>query len=332
MTRTLMGMGGGNIDAWPIVGRNTVVNMCPEGKVMVIETLGKFSKLQKSGLFFLVPIFQKIAYVVDMREKAMEIDPQPAITRDNVSLQVSGNVYLRFIDAKKAAYGSFNPQYAVVQNAQSAMRAIIGKMELDEILHARDTINSEVTKALDMNAEPWGLQVLRYEITQLTPNHEIQHAMDKQAVAERERREVVKNAEGMKEAAVLQSEGIKIKMTNESEGELIKIRNEAQADKERQILEAEGEAQSVLAKAEAQAKAIAMISAQLATAEGKDAAQLTVAKDYIEMYGAIGMSSNTMFFGGQAGDVSQLVAQAASVFKATVDGEQGHAAVAAGKK
>ena len=273
-------MGGSNIEQWPQSAANTVINMCPQGKYMVIETLGKFSNIQESGLFFLIPFFQKIAYVVDMREKAMEIDPQPAITRDNVSLQVSGNVFMRFVDAHKAAYGSFNPQYAVIQNAQSAMRAIIGKMELDEILHARSKINDAVTSSLAMNSEPWGIEVLRYEITQLTPNHEIQHAMDKQAVAERDRRERVKNAEGMKEAAVLESEGVKIKMTNESQGErvqilltiwlaplthcihlslpcsaatgqLIKIRNEAQADKERQILEAEGEAQSTLAKVSA---------------------------------------------------------------------------------
>lgn len=212
-------MGGSNIEQWPQSAANTVINMCPQGKYMVIETLGKFSNIQESGLFFLIPFFQKIAYVVDMREKAMEIDPQPAITRDNVSLQVSGNVFMRFVDAHKAAYGSFNPQYAVIQNAQSAMRAIIGKMELDEILHARSKINEAVTASLGMNSEPWGIEVLRYEITQLTPNHEIQHAMDKQAVAERDRRERVKNAEGMKEAAVLESEGVKIKMTNESQGE-----------------------------------------------------------------------------------------------------------------
>ena len=297
---------------------NTVLNVVPQGKVAVVERFGEFHAAKQPGLFFAIPLVDRISYMVDMRETAVEINPQSAITKDNVSIEVSGNVYARFFDANKAAYGNSNPLYALYQHAQASMRAAIGKLEFDEILHARTTINASVASSLSTAAQPWGIETLRYEITAIQPGADIQRAMDKQAVAERDRREHVLAAEGTKRSEVLESEGVKIRKQNESEGELIKVRNEAQADKERQILEAEGEAQSMLAKAAAQAESIALIAQQLESPLGKEAAQLAVAKDYIEMYGAIGMSSNTMFFGSQPGDVNQLVAQAASVWKDSV--------------
>jgi regulator of protease activity HflC (stomatin/prohibitin superfamily) len=307
---------GGLTDRWPINQVNKVLNVCPQGKRMVIERLGRFSTVKEPGWFIAVPVLDKIAYVVDMREKAIEIIPQPAITKDNVSLDVSGNLFVRFTDPHRAAYGSINPLYAVVQSAQSAMRSSIGSLELDEILHSRQHLNDKIRIDLQDVCKPWGLEVSRYEIVEISPDREIQRAMDKQAIAERDRREQVAYAEGLKKASVLESEGEKLKKQNESEGELIKIRNEAQAQKEKSVLEAEGEAAAVTLRAKAQADAIKQIAAAL-EGKGEMAAQLEVARDYVKMYGEMGSKSNTMLFMEKPGDMSSLMAQAAAVMTET---------------
>ena len=260
---------GGFTDVWPQSSANTVLNVCPAGSCMVIERLGKFHRVQQPGLFLALPWVDRIAYVVDMREKAMEIEPQPAITKDNVSVDVSGNVFVKFFDPERAAYGSFNPLYAMRQNAQASMRAAIGRMELDEILHARAELNARVTEDLSEAAQPWGLDIMRYEITEISPDQEIQIAMDKQAVAERDRREQVLAAEGLKRSEVLKSEGVKMRLQNESEGDLIRVKNEAEAEKFKLLMEAEGEAQATLAKAKAQAEAIRIVGEAVETAAEK---------------------------------------------------------------
>jgi len=307
-------------EKWPVRKANTIFNVVPQGSQYVVERLGKFNRAEKAGWFIGIPMVDQITYIVDMREKAIEITPQPAITRDNISLDISGNVFVQFVDAERAAYGSENPLYAVVQAAQSAMRAAIGSMELDDILHARQKLNDTVRESLEQAAEPWGMTVKRYEITEIMPDPEIQRAMDKQGVAERERRELVKGAEGQKAAEILQSEGIKMRLQNESEGDLIKVRNEAQAMKERQTLEAEGFAQAILTKAKAQAEAIHMVAAAMKDGEGKMAAQMTIAEKYVEMYGEMGSKSNTMVFSDKPGDVNALMAQAAAVLGNTFKG------------
>lgn len=284
---------------------------------MVIERLGKFDRVVQGGLFFAVPIVDKIRFVVDQREKALSISPQSAITKDNVHVKVSGNVYCQFVDAEKAAYGSTNPIYAVRQHAQSAMRAAIGELELDEILHARAQLNKMIQSAVQEAAETWGLIIKRYEITEITPDKFIMEAMDKQAAAERERRKKVLDAEGDKRSAELQSEGEKIRLKNESEGALIRITNEAEARKVQLVLEAEGEAISVQLKAKAQATSIQIISEALSgNSKGDAAAKLHLAKEYIEMYGRIGSQSNTMIFNERPADINSLMAQASSVMQA----------------
>jgi regulator of protease activity HflC (stomatin/prohibitin superfamily) len=204
---------------------------------MVIERLGKLRRVQKPGLFFAIPLIDKIRFVIDMREVAIKITPQSGITKDNVKLDVSGNVYCQFIDAEKAAYGANNPLYAVVQHAQSAMRAAIGELELDEVLHARARLNTFIQNAVAESAKSWGLEIKRYEITDITPDTFMAESMDKQAAAERVRRAKVLDAEGNKKASELESEGERVRLKNESEGMLIKITNEAEARKRQLLLE-----------------------------------------------------------------------------------------------
>lgn len=309
LSYSLDGWGGGTWQ-WPITKSNTIFNIVPQGHKYVVERFGKLHSIQDSGFFFAIPFVDQISYVIDVRERAMDIPPQAAITRDNVSVEVSGNLFIKVQDAQAAAYGALNPLYSVTQHAQSAMRSAIGEMELDEILHGRARLNALIKGSLQEAALPWGLEIRRYEITEITPDHQIRIAMDKQAAAERDRREHVLRAEGDKQQAQLNSEGVKISLKNESEGNLIKIRNEAEATKQRILLEAEGQAEAIRLTAEAQAEALEKISAQLNKEGGQDAARLALARDYVQMYGEMGSKSNTIMFNDRPADVNALLSQA----------------------
>lgn len=225
------------LNEWPKEKTNSVLNICPQGYNMVVERLGKLHSIQNAGWFVAIPLVDSIKYVVDMREKALSIAPQTGITKDNVHVKVSGNLYCQFVDPNLAAYGSKNPLYAVKQHAQSAMRAALGEMELDEILHARAKLNGMIRESVQESAKAWGLEIKRYEITDISPDKFITEAMDKQAAAERDRRKKVLDAEGDKRSAELESEGQKIKFKNESEGRLIAVTNEAEARKRQLLLE-----------------------------------------------------------------------------------------------
>lgn len=308
--------GGGNAWQWPIQKTNTVINIVPQGYKFVVERFGKLYTVQDAGLFFAIPFIDTISYVIDVRERAMDIPPQAAITRDNVSVEVAGNLFVKFFDAEKAAYGALNPLYSVSQHAQSAMRSAIGEMELDEILHGRAQLNALIKGSLQEASEPWGLEIRRYEITEITPDQQIRIAMDKQAAAERDKREQVLRAEGDKRRAELESEGVKISLQNESEGRLIKVRNEAEAEKTRILLEAEAQAAAVRMAAEAQAQALASIASEILKPGGEDAARLALAREYIDMYGEMGSKSNTIVFNDKPADVTALMAQAMVAMKA----------------
>jgi len=296
---------------WPVTKMNTVANICPQGFRILVERFGKLHTIHGPGIFFSVPLVDTIAYVVDMRERALEISPQAAITKDNVSVEVSGNVFLQFTDASGAAYGARNPLASTMTFAQSVMRSAIGEMELDEILHGRAKLNGIIKGTLQEAAAAWGIDIRRYEITEVTPDEQIRMAMDKQAAAERTRRELVLQAEGQKRRAELTSEGVKITLQNESEGMLIKIRNEADANRTRVMMEAEGEAKAIRATAAARADAIEAVAAQLEKAGGADAARLALAREYVEMYGKMGSKSNTIMMNERPADVNALMGQVA---------------------
>jgi regulator of protease activity HflC (stomatin/prohibitin superfamily) len=249
-----------------------------------------------------------------------DIAPQAAITRDNVSVEVSGNLFIKFLDPEKAAYGSNNPLYSVTQHAQSAMRSAIGEMELDEILHGRAKLNGLIQGILQEASVPWGIEIRRYEITEVTPDHQIRMAMDKQAAAERDRREQVLRAEGQKRKTELESEGLRISLTNESEGNLIKVQNEAEASKTLILKEAQAQAEAIRLTAQAQADALSLIAAELQKVGGEDAARLALARDYISMYGEMGRQSNTILFQDKPADVTNLIAQAVSALRAVESG------------
>lgn len=245
---------------------------------MIVERLGRFHRIENSGLFFVWPFVEKISFVIDMREKALNIPPQSAITKDNVHVHVSGNLYCQFLDASQAAYGSTNPLYAVKQHAQSSMRAAIGELELDEILHARAKLNSIIRSSITESAINWGIEIKRYEITEVSPDRFITEAMDKQAAAERERRKKVLDAEGNKKSLELESEGNKISLINESEGNRIKLQNEGEGKKIQILLQAEGEAQAILLRSKAQAESLRVIANVLSESKMEEAVKLELAR------------------------------------------------------
>eukprot|EP00543_Licmophora_paradoxa_P005103 CAMPEP_0202448858 /NCGR_PEP_ID=MMETSP1360-20130828/7647_1 /ASSEMBLY_ACC=CAM_ASM_000848 /TAXON_ID=515479 /ORGANISM="Licmophora paradoxa, Strain CCMP2313" /LENGTH=350 /DNA_ID=CAMNT_0049066597 /DNA_START=97 /DNA_END=1149 /DNA_ORIENTATION=- len=308
--------GSSSSTSWPVRKTNTIFNIVPQGQRYVVERLGKLHRIHDSGWFIAIPFIDTISYAIDTRERAIDIPPQSAITRDNVSIEVSGNLFVQIVDPQKAAYGAQNPLYSVTTHAQSAMRSAMGEMELDEILHGRTRMNAMIKGSLQEAAMPWGLDIKRYEITEITPDPQIRLAMDKQAAAERDRREHVLRAEGDKQRVELTSEGVKISLQNESEGYLIRVQNEAEAGKVKLIKDAEGQAEAIRLTAEAQAEALAKIASEIEKPGGMDAAKLALAKEYVDMYGEMGRESNTMIFNERPADMSALLAQAVTAMNA----------------
>lgn len=294
---------------------NTILNICPHREEMIIERLGKFHSQKKSGYFFAIPLIDKIKYVVDMRELTIPIDPQSAITKDNVSVELGGNVYIQFDNSYKAAYGAKTPISAVCQHAQSAMRAVVGDMTLDELFHNRNKINKYILSSLADATDPWGIRVLRYEVTSVTTEESIHNAMNKQAAAERQRREDVLHAEAVKRTLELESEGERQKLINESEGSKIDRINDAQGRAESVKLAADAEYYRIIQEANAKAEALEIIGKQLVKdSVGENAARFDLALKYIEEYGRIIGGSNTIILTNNGDQVSNFLAQVLSVY------------------
>lgn len=302
---------------WPISKFNTILNICPEGDCMIVERLGSFSRVEKPGWFLTIPFIDQISYQVDMRERTMFYPPQSAITKDNVNVKIGAVIFTQFVDPVQAAYGAKNPLLAIKELAKSAMRATVGELELDEVFHSRKIVNERCFAAVGEAAANWGMKVTRHEILDVTPDRYISESLDKQAAAERMRREKVLQAEGEKQAAALESEGVKVRLTNESEGHLIRVGNEALAEQTRIEREAEGHARSIIRRAEAHAESLEIVTNALSKQGASDAARLELAREYIKMYGHMVESSNTIMLNDKPADVTALVTQAALALGAT---------------
>lgn len=298
--------------------------------------MGKFSRILEPGLAVLVPFIDRIAYVQSLKENAIEIPTQSAITSDNVALVIDGILYIRIFDAYKASYGVENVVYAISQLAQTTMRSEIGHLTLDHILKERQTLNVNITLVLNEAAQAWGVQCLRYEIKDITPPQDVQTAMRKQLTAERNKRaeilqsegtrqSKVNEAEGLKASRILASEGLKLSQINEAEGskqasilnsEASKQStiNTAEGYRQAKIFEAQGEAEAIYLRAAAAARGISVIAeAMQATPGGRDAAALTVAEKYMEQFGKIVGKSNTIVIPQAMGDMGAMVAGGMSI-------------------
>lgn len=283
----------------------TSVKFVPQNRAYVIERFGKFNTSLKAGLNFIVPFIDKVAYDRSLKEQAVDVPSQSAITKDNIGLTVDGVLYLKVIDPHKASYGVEDYVFAVTQLAQTTMRSEIGKISLDKTFEERDTLNSAIVSAINEAAEPWGVQVLRYEIKDITPPTSVLEAMERQMRAERDKR-----------AAILESEGERQSAINVAEGEKQAKVLAAEAIRAEQILTAEGEAKAIETVAIAKAGALTTIGTAAATAEGQKAVQLDLATNAIEAKQNIAKESTVVLMDGKSSEAGSVVAEAIAIVSA----------------
>jgi len=269
----------------------------PQRSAYVVERLGKYAKTLEAGFHLLIPFVDRIAYRHTMKEEAIDVDRQACVTKDNIQVVVNGVIYLQVVDPKAASYGISNYRYAATQLAQTTLRSVIGKIDLDKTFEERDAINVQVVDALDEAARPWGVKVMRYEIADIELPATILDALEKQMRAERERRAVVAQSEGERQAKINVSEGIKQETINLSE-----------ADKLRQINEAEGRARQIELVAQATAEGLRLVAEAINTQGGKDAVALRVAEQYVTEFGKLAKTNNTMILPAELSNIGAAVA------------------------
>lgn len=293
------------------------VKVVPQQNAYVVERLGRYHATLSPGLNFIIPFVDRVAYRHNLREIPLDVPSQICITKDNTQLKVDGILYFQVTDPQRASYGSSDYIMAITQLAQTTLRSVIGRMELDKTFEERDDINRTVVSALDEAAFTWGVKVLRYEIKDLVPPQEILHAMQAQITAEREKRALVASSEGRKmeqinlatgarEAAIQKSEGEKQAMINQSEGEKLAAINRAT-----------GEAEALRLVAQGSAEAITRIGVAVREPGGLEAVNLKVAEQYVEAFAKLAKTGNTLILPANAADAAGLVATALSVIKQT---------------
>jgi regulator of protease activity HflC (stomatin/prohibitin superfamily) len=276
----------------------------PQQHAWVVERLGKYDRALTPGLKFVIPFIERVAYRHSLKEVPLDVPSQVCITRDNTQLQVDGILYFQVTDPMRASYGSSDYIVAITQLAQTTLRSVIGKMELDKTFEERDLINASVVSALDEAALNWGVKVLRYEIKDLTPPAEILRSMQAQITAEREKRALIAASEGRRQEQINIATGEREAFIARSEGE-----------KQAEINKAQGEAAAITAVAEATAAAIRQIAAAIREPGGEQAVQLKVAERAVDAYGALAKTNNTMIVPGNMSEVSALIGTAMTLLK-----------------
>jgi regulator of protease activity HflC (stomatin/prohibitin superfamily) len=278
------------------------IKFVPQNRAYVVERFGKYNKTMVAGLNILFPFIDKVSYNQSLKEHAYDVPSQAAITKDNISLVVDGVLYLKLLDAYKASYGVDDYVYAVTQLAQTTMRSEIGKIDLDKTFEERESLNINIVNAINMASEPWGVQVMRYEIKDIEPPRTILDAMERQMKAEREKRATILESEGNRQSAINVAEGAK-------QAQVLA----AEADKAEQILRAEGEAQAIIAVADAQAKALDTVGKVANTEEGQKAIQLDLADKAIEAKRAIAKDSTVVLLPESNSNAANVVAEAMTI-------------------
>jgi regulator of protease activity HflC (stomatin/prohibitin superfamily) len=278
----------------------------PQQSAYIIERLGNYAKTLSAGFHILVPGIERIAYRHSLKETALDIPEQICITKDNVQVGIDGVLYLQVLDPARASYGISDYHFAISQLAQTTLRSEIGKIDLDRTFEERATINSNVVHELDKASEPWGVKVLRYEIRNINPPHDVLQAMEKQMRAEREKRAVILTSEGDRDAKI-----------NQAEGEKQRVIKESEANRQQQINEAAGGAEAILAVATATAEGLRRVAEAVATAGGREAMQLRVAEDYVRQFGNLARSTNTLVVPANLSDIASMIAMATKVFDQT---------------
>lgn len=288
------------------------IRFVPQNRAFIVERFGKYQSTKEAGLNFIVPIIDRVAADRSLKEQAVDVPSQSAITKDNISLRVDGVLYFRVLDPYKATYGVEDYVFAVTQLAQTTMRSEIGKMELDKTFEERSQLNANIVTSINEASAPWGVQVMRYEIKDIIPPNSVMEAMEAQMKAER-----------VKRAQILESEGDRQAAINVAEGQKRSVVLAAEAEKEQDILKAEGEARAILAVAEAQAEALRKVGEAANTTEGQKAIQLDLATKAIEAKAAIARESSMVILPDGSTDAANLVTQAMAIIRG-MNREQGN--------
>ncbi len=288
------------------------LKIVPQQHAWVVERLGKFDRILMPGLNIIVPFIDRVAYKHELKEFPLDVPSQVCITRDNTQLQVDGVLYFQVTDPMRASYGSSNYVDAITQLAQTSLRSVIGRMELDKTFEEREAINLAVVSVLDEAATNWGVKVLRYEIKDLTPPAEILRAMQAQITAEREKRAVIAASEGRRQEQINLASGEREAAIQRSEGE-----------RQAAINRAQGEAASISAIAEATAQAIERVGHAAKLPGGDTAVNLRVAEQYVEAFAKLAKTNNTMIVPSNLGDVSGLIATAMKTVRVSQEDGRG---------
>ncbi len=284
---------------------NNSVQFVPQNMAFVVERFGKFRKTLTAGLNFMFPVIDKVAYRVSLKERALDVPSQSAITQDNITLTVDGVLYMKVLDPEKASYGIDDYTFGVTQLAQTTMRSEIGKMSLDKTFEEREMLNAAIVSAINEAGAAWGATCLRYEIKDITPPKSVLEAMERQMKAERDKRAVVLESEGERQSAINVAEGQK-------QAEIL----EAEAQRQQQILKAQGEAEAIRTVAEAQASALKTVGDAANTEEGQKAMQLDLATKAIEAKQLIAKESTIVLMDGNKTEAGGVVAESMAVVAA----------------
>lgn len=285
-----------------VLAKTTIV--VPQQSAYVVERLGKYSQTLHAGFHILLPFVDVIRYRHTLKENAFDIPEQMCITRDNVQVGVDGVLYYKILDPERASYGVSNFGFAITQLAQTTLRSEIGKIDLDRSFEERTTINGAVVSELDKATESWGVKVFRYEIKNITPPQDVLAAMEKQMRAEREKRALILQSEGQRDASI-----------NNAEGEKQQVIKASEANKQQQINEAEGQAHAILTVATATAEGIRKVAESIQTSGGYEAVQLKVAEQYVQQFGHLAKTNNTMILPANLTDIASIVQTAMSAVR-----------------
>ncbi|MBN2103281.1 paraslipin [bacterium] len=287
-----------------IITISKTAKIVPQKTAFIVERLGKYKITLEPGFHILIPWFDKVAYKHTLKEQAVDVPPQVCITRDNISVEVDGILYMQVMDPVKASYGINDYRFASTQLAQTTMRSIIGKMDLDKTFEERETINATIVQAVDKASDPWGVKVTRYEVKNITPPQSIKDAMEKQMRAEREKRATIAESEGDRQAKINRAEGEKQSMIAQSEGE-----------KQKRINEAEGRAAEIEKVAMATAKGIREIGKSIELPGGENAVNLRIAEQYLQEFGKLAQTNNSLIIPSNLSDIASVIKSASSVLK-----------------
>lgn len=296
----------------PSLPANTVVKFVPQQTAWIVERMGKFHRVLEPGLALLVPVIDRIAYVKSLKEVALEIPSQSAITADNVTLDLDGVLYTRVFDPYKASYGVEDAEYAISQLAQTTMRSEIGQLSLDHVLKERAALNTHITAAINEAAQDWGVTCLRYEIRDIHAPPGVVEAMHRQVTAERSKRAEILESEGQRQSAINIAEGRKQSVILASE-----------ALKSEQINTASGESEAILLKATATARGIDAVAKTIAAGglSANHAVSLSVAEKYVDAFAKLAKEGTSVVVPGNMGDMSGMIASAMSIFGKINEGQ-----------